>query len=102
MATLSKEISLNAGAIVCRWHKRVQDRTKGAARSAFAGRRKIDRMNRSSAARAFVTVLIVLTIAVPALANRESDALRVKGAAQIFNLDRELALDTFKQAIAAD
>jgi len=59
-------------------------------------------MNRSSAARAFVTVLIVLTIAVPALANRESDALRVKGAAQIFNLDRELDLDTFKQAIAAD
>ena len=31
-----------------------------------------------------------------------SDALRAKGAAQIFNLDRDLAVDTFKQAIAAD
>jgi len=45
---------------------------------------------------------MVLMAAVPARANRESEALRAKAAAQIYNLDREQALETFKQAVAAD
>src|ERR1041384_6560314 len=45
---------------------------------------------------------MALMTAVPARANREWEALRAKAAAQIYNLDREQALETFKQAIAAD
>jgi len=37
-----------------------------------------------------------------ASANSQSQALRARGAAEIYNLDRDRALDTFKQAIAAD
>src|ERR1041385_5185419 len=44
----------------------------------------------------------LVALAAPARANSASDALRAKGAAQIFNLDRDLAVDTFRQAIAAD
>jgi tetratricopeptide (TPR) repeat protein len=38
----------------------------------------------------------------PALANRESDALRARAAEQIYNLDRDLAVATYRQAIDAD
>ena len=38
----------------------------------------------------------------PVLASRESDALRAKAAEQLYNLDREQAVATFRQAIAAD
>ena len=38
----------------------------------------------------------------PAHASRESDALRVKAADQLYNLDREQAAATFRQAIASD
>jgi tetratricopeptide (TPR) repeat protein len=38
----------------------------------------------------------------PALADPQSIALRVKGAQQIYNLDRDLAIATFRQAVAAD
>jgi hypothetical protein len=38
----------------------------------------------------------------PALANGESLALRAQGAAQIYNLDRDLAVETFRRAAAAD
>src|SRR5262245_44855688 len=45
----------------------------------------------------------VLTLGAPAIhANRESEALRVKGAEQLYNLDREQALTTFRQAVATD
>src|SRR5437867_1038279 len=53
-------------------------------------------------ARVLVVAVAALAIAAPARANRESDALRAKAAAQIFNLDRDLAVATFKQAIATD
>src|SRR5437773_10061334 len=59
-------------------------------------------MNPARPSRFLAVAIVVLTIAAPAAAHRESQALRAKGAAQIFNLDRDLALETFKQAIAAD
>jgi len=45
----------------------------------------------------------VLTLGAPPIhASRESEALRVKGAQQLYNLDRDQALATFRQAVAAD
>ncbi len=38
----------------------------------------------------------------PVVASRESDALRAKAAEQLYNLDRDQAVATFRQAIAAD
>jgi len=38
----------------------------------------------------------------PVHASPESDALRLKGTEQLFNLDRDQAIATFRQAIAAD
>lgn len=35
-------------------------------------------------------------------ANRESEALRARAAGQIYNLDRDLAVATYRQAVAAD
>jgi tetratricopeptide (TPR) repeat protein len=49
-----------------------------------------------------VAALLVLFGTAPALANPQSDALRAKGAAEIYNLDRDQAIETFKQAVAAD
>src|ERR1700751_4628823 len=52
-----------------------------------------------------VALLVVLLIAlVPAHArgNPESDALRARASDQLYNLDRDLAIATFRQAIAAD
>lgn len=40
--------------------------------------------------------------ATPALANRESDALRARAAEYMYNLDRDLAVATYRLAIAAD
>jgi tetratricopeptide (TPR) repeat protein len=45
---------------------------------------------------------IVIALPAPAFANRESDALRARGADQIYNLDRDLAVETYRQAVAAD
>src|SRR6266540_6692294 len=45
---------------------------------------------------------VLMLSAAPAHANRESEALRAKGSAQIYNLDRDLALASFRQAVAAD
>jgi tetratricopeptide (TPR) repeat protein len=45
---------------------------------------------------------LLLASVVPARANRESQALRVKASAQVYNLDRDLALVSFRQAVAAD
>jgi tetratricopeptide (TPR) repeat protein len=47
-------------------------------------------------------VLIALTNASPAAANPESAALRARASEQIYNLDRDLAIATFREAIAAD
>jgi len=41
-------------------------------------------------------------LAQPALANRESDALRARGALETYNMDRDRAIDTYRQAVAAD
>jgi tetratricopeptide (TPR) repeat protein len=50
---------------------------------------------------AFLTAA-VLFCAAPASANDESRKLRARGTDEIFNLDREAAANTFRQAIAAD
>src|SRR5476649_451570 len=59
-------------------------------------------MIRVSCARALAGFALVLAVAAPAAANRESEALRAKAANYVFNLDHDLALTTFRQAIAAD
>jgi len=46
--------------------------------------------------------VVTLAAPAPALANRESDALRARAAEQIYNLDRDAAVVTYHQAIAAD
>jgi tetratricopeptide (TPR) repeat protein len=65
--------------------------------------RKIDVMNRPRTATVIVLAALgVSAAAVPAGANPESKALRAKAAAQVYNLDRDDAMATFRQAIAAD
>ncbi len=54
---------------------------------------------------AVTTGLVVLTelaAPAPARANRESEALRARAADQIYSLDRDLAVATYRQAVAAD
>ena len=51
--------------------------------------------------RIFLTIA-VLFVALPCAANEQSKRLRAQGAQQIFNLDRDAAAVTFRQAIAAD
>ena len=46
--------------------------------------------------------LVAAGIPAPALANPESAALRAQAAKEIYNLDRDRALETYKQAVAAD
>jgi len=54
-------------------------------------------------ASAVVGVLLVATLlAAPAAANTASQALRARGASEIYNLDRDRAVESFKEAIAAD
>ena len=48
-----------------------------------------------------VAVIVALT-AVPALGNPASEALRAKAANHTYNLEHDLALATFRQAVAAD
>jgi tetratricopeptide (TPR) repeat protein len=57
---------------------------------------------RAAAALAAATAALGLLQAPPALANRASDALRARGSAEIYNLDRDRAIATFREAIAAD
>src|SRR2546421_6837846 len=47
-------------------------------------------------------MLASLIAAPPAAANSASAALRARGAAEIYNLDRDKALESFRQAVAAD
>src|SRR5687767_10891769 len=44
----------------------------------------------------------MLCLASPARANRESVALRARAAGELYNLDRDRAIATFREAIAAD
>jgi tetratricopeptide (TPR) repeat protein len=55
----------------------------------------------SSVRAALVLAVVALTVR-PAIASRESDALRARGATEINSLDRDQAVATFRQAIAAD
>ena len=49
-----------------------------------------------------VAAILLVVAARPSLANPASAALRAKAADEIYNLDRDLALATFRQAVAAD
>jgi len=52
-------------------------------------------------ARATALILLVLAAA-PAAGNSASEALRRRGAGEIYSLDRDRAIESFKQAVAAD
>ena len=59
-------------------------------------------MARVAAARVAICIGLLTVGAQGASANRESDALRLKASEQLYNLDRDQAIATFRQAIAAD
>ena len=59
-------------------------------------------MSRLGGTRAAVFAVLLAATAVPALANPESEALRAKAANHTYNLEHDLALATFRQAVAAD
>lgn len=53
---------------------------------------------------AVAVLVLILIVGMPALAlgNPESDALRARASEQIYNLDRDLAIATYREAIATD
>jgi len=51
---------------------------------------------------AIAVALFSVTATTRVLANKESEALRARGSAEIYNLDRDQATATFREAIAAD
>src|SRR4029077_19685775 len=53
---------------------------------------------------ALAAFALALVVALPAaaLANPESDSLRTRASDQLYNLDRDSAIATYRQAIAAD
>ncbi len=59
-------------------------------------------MTRLSGSAALASAALILASAPPARGNPESEALRAKAASQIYNLDHDLAVATFRQAVAAD
>src|SRR5947209_690064 len=59
-------------------------------------------MTRQPGRAALACAALILASASPARGNPQSDALRAKAANQIYNLDHDLALATFRQAVAAD
>ena len=59
-------------------------------------------MSRFDGARAAGIAVLLTATAAPALANPESEALRAKAANHTYNLEHDLALATFRQAVAAD
>jgi hypothetical protein len=59
-------------------------------------------MNRLDGARTAAFAVLAAAVAVPALGNPASEALRAKAAGLTYNLDHEAALATFRQAVAAD
>ena len=59
-------------------------------------------MNRPPAVFAVASTIVLLAIAGTARANRESEALRARATNEFYNLDRDQALATYRQAVAAD
>src|SRR6266571_659937 len=59
-------------------------------------------MTRLPGGAALACAALILASASPARGNPQSDALRAKAANQIYSLDHDLALATFRQAVAAD
>ena len=59
-------------------------------------------MTRLDGARAGGCAALILALAVPAHGNPESEALRAKAANHTYNLEHDLAMTTFRQAVAAD
>src|SRR3979490_1383883 len=59
-------------------------------------------MTRQEGVRAALIAVLFATTAAPARGNPESEALRAKGATHTYNLEHDLALATFRQAVIAD
>src|SRR3979490_1728210 len=59
-------------------------------------------MTRLEGVRAAGVVVLLAAVAVSAHANPESEALRAKAADHSYNLEHDLALATFRQAVLAD
>ena len=59
-------------------------------------------MTRLEGARTASCVVLIAALATPALGNPESEALRAKAANHTYNLEHDLALTTFRRAVAAD
>src|SRR5471030_615320 len=59
-------------------------------------------MTRREGVRTVVCALLIALSAVPARGNPESEALRARAATHTYNLEHDLALATFRQAVAAD
>src|SRR6266851_1949442 len=59
-------------------------------------------MTRLPGSAALACAALILASASPARGNPQSDALRAKAASQIYSLDHDLAVATFRQAVAAD
>jgi tetratricopeptide (TPR) repeat protein len=59
-------------------------------------------MTRQEGVRAVLIAVLFATAAAPARGNPESEALRAKGANHTYNLEHDLALATFRQAVVAD
>ena len=52
-------------------------------------------------ASAVIALLAAVSVPAPAIASRESALLRSRAADELYDLDRERAIETFKEAIAA-
>ena len=59
-------------------------------------------MTRRESLRLAAVAMLVAGVAAPARGNPESEALRAKAANHTYNLEHDLALATFRQAVAAD
>jgi Flp pilus assembly protein TadD len=59
-------------------------------------------MTRLEAVHAAVIAALLVVVAAPARGNPESEALRARAANHTYNLEHDLALATFRQAVAAD
>ncbi len=59
-------------------------------------------MNRPPAVFIVASTIVLLVMPATARANRESEALRARAAIEFYNLDRDQALATYRQAVAAD
>src|SRR5437762_8134311 len=79
-------------AIVCRKHKRRKE----------AARRKIDVMTGARFVAGPACAALLVALPAPARANAASAALRATASNHLYNLDHTAALETFRQAVAAD